>query len=526
MNLRRFIFWLIALLLVGLGLSPLVAIFAQSLVVDGRFSLELFHNLFASSQTRHLLINSLSLAGLVTLLSLLTGVPLGILLGKSDLRGRGLLTALFAIPLLIPPYVLGVAWLQLLGRQGLISRWLGGGDWQMGSHFLFSLAGCAWVLFTCYMPIIMLLTIAFIRTVNPRLEEAALLAAKWPRVLSRITVPLILPGILLGMLLTFLLSLGEFGVPLFLRINVFPVETFTQFSAYYDFGAAAAAAVPLALIALGVMAIEGLFLEKKIVHLRIGPGQSQGIRIDLGGSRKWITIVIWFFAITIVMMPLLALLRESVSIHAWQSAITQGQDSLLRSLAFAAIGASLLLILGFFTGYLIHVHGIKTWRILDTFTILLFALPSTVIGIGMIGLWNRPITNFVYASPLILIFGYIIQYWVLPSRITVAALSRIPSSMEEAAQIIGVTWIRRISGIVVPLVKRDLAVAWLVAYIFCLRDTGISMLVYPPGSDPLTVRIFTTMANGEPATIAALCVLLIICSLIPLGIIELLGGWA
>jgi iron(III) transport system permease protein len=156
---------------------------------------------------------------------------------------------------------------------------------------------------------------------------------------------------------------------------------------------------------------------------------------------------------------------------------------------------------------------------------LLFALPSTVIGIGMIGVWNRPFTNFVYATPIILILGYVIQYWVLPSRITLAALSRIPPSMEEAAQVIGVSWTKRITGIVMPLVKTDLGVAWLVAYIFCLRDMGISMLVYPPGMDPLTVRIFTLMANGEPAMIAALCVLLVVVSLVPFGLIQWVGRY-
>ena len=289
MNVRGFVFWLIAVLLVGLGLCPLVDIFAQTLFVNGRFSLDLFRNLFASAHTRHLLITSLSLAGLVTLLSLLVGLPFGILLGKSDVPGRTLLVMLFTVPLLIPPYVQAVAWFHLLGRQGWVARWLGGGDWKAGSDFLFGLGGCAWILFSCYMPILMLLTIAFIRSVNPRLEEAALLVTSWPRVLSRITLPLILPGIILGMLLIFLLTLGEFGVPLFLRVNVFPVETFTQFSAYYDFGAAAAAAVPLALIALVAMLAEGLFLEKKTVHVRIGPVESSGIRMDLGKWGKWIT---------------------------------------------------------------------------------------------------------------------------------------------------------------------------------------------------------------------------------------------
>ena len=259
------------------------------------------------------------------------------------------------------------------------------------------------------MPILMLLTIAFIRSVNPRLEEAGLLAAKWPRILSRITLPLILPGIILGMLLIFLLSLGEFGVPLFLRINVFPVETFTQFSAYYDFGAAAAAAAPLALIALMAMFAEGLFLERKTVHVRIGPGDGPGIRIGLGKVGKWLAALMWFFAFAIVIMPLLALLSESAVIQAWRTAMTQGWDSILRSIVFAAIAASLLTVLGFLTGYLIHVQGLRSWRLLDTLTILLFALPSTVIGIGMIGVWNHPLTNFVYASPIILILGYVIQ---------------------------------------------------------------------------------------------------------------------
>ena len=526
MNIRRSVFWLITVLLVVLGLSPLVDIFGQTLFIDGRFSLELFHNLFASSQTRHLLVTSISLAGLVTLLSFLVGLPLGILFGKSNVPGRRLLITLFTIPLLIPPYVLAVAWFHLLGRQGWVSRLFGGGDWKAGSDFLFSLAGCAWILFECYMPILMLLTIVFIRSVNPRLEEAALLAAKWPRVLSRITLPLILPGLLLGMLLIFLLSLGEFGVPLFLRVNVFPVETFTQFSAYYDFGAAAAAAVPLAIIALAAIFAEGVFLERKTVHVRIGQENGSGIRMETGKSRNWITALVWVFATIMVILPLLSLLRESAAIHAWQTAMTQGSDSIVRSLVFAAIAASALTVLGFLTGYLIHVQGLRTWRLLDTLTMLLFALPSTVIGIGMIGVWNRPFTNFVYASPIILILGYIIQYWFLPSRITLAALSRIPPSMEEAAQVMGIAWTKRITGIVAPLVRRDLVVAWLVAYIFCLRDTGISMLVYPPGADPLTVRIFTLMANGEPAMIAALCVSLVVISLVPFGIIQWVGSYS
>ncbi|HEU5246596.1 MAG TPA: hypothetical protein VFU09_05860, partial [Candidatus Udaeobacter sp.] len=74
----------------------------------------------------------------------------------------------------------------------------------------------------------------------------------------------------------------------------------------------------------------------------------------------------------------------------------------------------------------------------------------------------------------------------------------------------------RLGLIVLPLVKPALLSGWLIAYIFCLRDTGITMLVYPPGYDTLPVRIFTLMANGAPNLIAAACILMIAATTLPL----------
>jgi iron(III) transport system permease protein len=94
--------------------------------------------------------------------------------------------------------------------------------------------------------------------------------------------------------------------------------------------------------------------------------------------------------------------------------------------------------------------------------------------------------------------------------------------MEEAAANAGASWTRRLGFIVLPLVKHALVAGWLIAYIFCLRDTGITMLVYPPGYDTLPVRIFTLMANGAPPLIAAACVLMIAATLLPLISVALL----
>jgi iron(III) transport system permease protein len=153
--------------------------------------------------------------------------------------------------------------------------------------------------------------------------------------------------------------------------------------------------------------------------------------------------------------------------------------------------------------------------------VLLFALPSTVIGVGLMALWNRPATNFIYGTPLMILLGYLAQYTALTSRVTVAGLALLPASMEEAAASAGAGWTRRLILIVLPLVKYALLSGWLIAYIFCLRDTGITMLVYPPGYDTLPVRIFTLMANGAPDLIAAACVLMIATTVLPLVAVAL-----
>jgi iron(III) transport system permease protein len=164
------------------------------------------------------------------------------------------------------------------------------------------------------------------------------------------------------------------------------------------------------------------------------------------------------------------------------------------------------------------------WRSVDTLTVLLFALPSTVIGIGLVSVWNRPGTAFVYGTPAIILLGYMAKYAAIGSRATVSALATIPPSMEEAARLAGAGWFRRIGGIIVPLAGHGLVVVWVLGFLFSLRDLGITMMVYPPGGDTLPVRTFTLMANGSPPLIASLSVIMVAVGLASLGLAALLLG--
>lgn len=521
---KRIFLTFVVILLLVVGLLPVLSMLINSVIQNGHFSLEAYAGLLTSLHQWTLMEHSMVLSLLVTGLTVAVGVPLGILLGKTDLPFRRPFTILFVIPLLVPPYITAVSWSYLLGREGLLAHLLGTSVLDVTSHLLFGLPGCVGILFSIFLPISMLLTMISLRTVNPRLEEAARLVSGWRGVMAGITMPLILPGVMLSALLVFLLSLGEFSVPAFLRYDVFPVESFTQFSAFYNFKAATAAALPLAGVTLALLLGEAAFLRERTYQLRPSPELDRSPLIKLGAHRKRLLALVALIGFAVVIVPIAVLIIQSAGVDAYAEALNKAGASLARSLIYAVVGATLLTLMGFFTGYLIQTRALSLWRSVDSLTIFLFALPSTVIGIGLISLWNRPWTDFVYSTPLIIILGYLAKYTALTSRIAVTQLAQIPPSMEEAAQVAGAGWFRRMAFITAPLARRGLLAGWLVGYIFSLRDTGITMLVYPAGHDTLPVRIFTLMANGSPQLIAALCIVMTTATLLPAVALWLIPG--
>lgn len=507
-----------ALLFLGIGLAPLIALLVSSLNVDGAFGLDRYQSLWSSPKPWQLFGHSLLLAGLTTLTAVGLGVPLGILFGKTELPWRTPFLVLFTLPLLLPPYFLSIGWFSLLGREGWLVRFFPETDTvaKALANLLFGLPGCILTLSTVFLPLTMLITATLLQTVNPHMEEAARLYAPWPRVLFSITLPAIFPGILFVTILVFMLTLGEVTVPLYLRYAVYPTEILTQFAAFYDFDTATATAAPLALLAILLLVTEWRGQRWATPDLRPA-GTSLTIQSGLSGNTRCLAAT--GLALVLVVMPLGAL-GIYASLDDFSEAWTRGYDALLRSLLYAAIGASLLTVTGFFLGLLWRER--TYYSTLSEFAALLFLiLPGTVLGISLIRLWNTPATAWFYASPGILIVGYVIQYAALPTGIIHAALIRLPASLEQAAALSGAGWWRRLLLIVLPLSWRSLLTAWLVSYLFCLRDTGLAMLVYPPGEDTLPVRIYTLMANSRFGLVAALCTLLMVAALLPLVTVGL-----
>src|SRR5204862_3122055 len=160
------------------------------------------------------------------------------------------------------------------------------------------------------------------------LEEAARLVAGWPGVLRRVTLPLAFPGIVFSMVLVFLLATGEFSVPSFLRYPVLPVLSFTQFTASYNFGAATAAAVPLAAIAFVGVLVESAFLRDRDYRFQ---STGQTLFISLSRKRSGLVALVATLCFALVILPLSALFADAFSSAAMHEAMQRAGASVGRS---------------------------------------------------------------------------------------------------------------------------------------------------------------------------------------------------
>ena len=476
-----------------MALAPLLWMYLRSVWGEEGFSLASYEALFSNTIVWNSFGNSLFLAFWVALATSVVGTILGFLFVKSDILFVKVSMVLLLTPLLVPPYIVAFAWYAVLGHHPL----------------LFGFWGTFWVLFSVYLPIPMLMSMLFLRQIHPHLEEMASLYTDFWGIVKGVLFPLILPVFVFSFLLVFMLSFGEFSVANFLRYPVFSTVSFTEFSAFYDFDGATAATLPLVGLALVVM-----WILKKSSTTFSFKSAGRVKQYDLGVYLLPLTLLVVFLVGFIMIVPFGALIarvgRWESFVLAWDKAIVPLSHTLL----YATLGASVLLFFGFLMALMLEK---KRFLWLDGVLLFLFLVPFSVIAIGLIQLYNTPYTNFIYASPLILLFAYLAKYLFVSTKIVQAKLSQIPPSLREAAVLSGAGWFDMIRYILIGLSLESLALAWLVGFLFVLRESTMTMLLYPAGWESLSVSIFTLMANGNPEVIAGLCVIMIGMTLLPLA---------
>ena len=443
-----------------------------------------------------LLAGSVGLATAVTMLATLLGVPLGVLLGRTDVGGRGWLLAVHAFPMFVPPFLVALGWFHIVGANGYLGT-------ASTARLFFGPVGVVAVLGLTLAPIITSLTALALQNVDPSLEDAARVAAGPVRVIIRILLPTAWPAVALGLLLVFALALSELAVPMFLRVQTYPASVFARLGGIdYAPGEAVALALPLLAVTLGLLALERRLVGPRTFAV-LGLRRRERKPFHLGRWKAPVTLACAFVTM-LSLAPVLAL-----AVRAGPAGLAEMpvwiRSSLWNSLRAGGLAATAIMALGL-TGAWAFARGRTGGRLLDATLMLGFLIPGAVLGVGLIAAWNHDLTRAVYGGTAILVLGLVARYAIVGVRIMATAIAQSPRSLEEAAAVFGAGPLRQLRRIVAPLHAHGLAAAWLLSLVFCLRDLDTVVLFYPPGMEPLTVRIFTLEANGPEAVVAALAV--------------------
>lgn len=494
---------------------PLISMLASSLA-GSMVTPSTYAALLLDARQRNLLYDTTVLGLSTAALATLIGVPLGIALARIDLPWKPLVRMLLAAPMLLPPYVAALAWVSLGGGAGLLAQIVGH---DVSSTWTYSLPGAVLVLALVLYPLSMLATEVAVRRIEPRLEEAALIVTRPRDVLWHITMRLAAPSIIAAALLIFVLTISEFGVPALLRVRVFTTEVFTAFSALYDFGRAAVLALPLLLLSVAVAALAVAVAGERLVTTQRGLAAGDMALLHTWRSAGIVTAA--GVVLIALIIPLALLLREALGVRSWAVTVGGSSRAVVNSLLFAAIGATVATGVGLVLGYARARARRSISFFADLTFVALFSVPSTVIGVGLISLWNRPgPLGAVYGTEAMLLLGYLARFLPVAALGMAAAVRQVPSSHEEAAATAGAGWLRTVTHIVVPQVLVGLIAVWVVVFVLAFGELGASLLIAPPGESTLPIRIYTLMANAPPAQVAALALLQAAVILSPLVILA------
>lgn len=464
------------------------------------------------ARQRGLLLNTAFLGTGTACLATAIGAPLGLALARIALPRMALLRVALAAPALLPPYIAGLAWIYFGSSVGWMTA-LTGRD--LLSAWTYSLPAAILVLSVVFYPVSMLVTEVAMRRIDGRLEEAALMVAPPGRMLRRITLPLVAPSVVSAALMIFVLAISEFGVPGLLQVRVYTTEVFTAFAALYDFNRAIVLTLPLLLLCLIIAAVAASLLGERLIVTHRSAGTRPTQFDEWRGTATIGAIAV--VAVALV-LPVAILTGEALGARSLSVVLAGSGRAIANSLLLATIGATAVVGIAVCLGYARARAGGRLGRTSDILFVVIFAVPSTLVGVGLIGLWNRagPM-GAIYGTDSMLLLGYLARFVPIAALALAANTRYVPVSHEEASSVSGAGWIRTMWRIVLPQIRLALAASWVIVFVLAFGELGVSILVAPPGETTLPIRIYTIIANTPSSNVAALALLQTAVIFVPLA---------
>ncbi|OMQ16681.1 hypothetical protein A7K94_0200845 [Modestobacter sp. VKM Ac-2676] len=527
--------WGVLLFLLGLIVGPVATVFYGAFQsagpgMSGSFSLDAFLRVYASTDYLGSLFGTLGLALSVAALAVVLGGLAAWVLARTDVRGRGLLELGVIVPLFLSPFVGAIAWSMLAApRSGMINVNL---QWILGTDRVFvnvmTFPGVMFVMLLYYVPYAYLLISSALRNMDPSLEEASYMNGRGVVATAlRVTLPIIRPSLAAAFFFVAVLATGVFAIPSVLGTDL----GFTPLAVQVYRSTTVFPSNPPLGAAIGTMlfwfTLAGIYFYRRAIrngsrYVTVGARGTRPRVIRLGWKKVPVTGGFLLYVLLATVLPYATLVIMALTPFAITDfrEMSLGFDNFLEvastpdvlnsfgnSLWLGLLVPTAAVLLGMAVAYVVVRERGRLSGVIDYVSTIPIAVPGIVFAAGIVWLYLR---SPLYGTVGLIVIALVGVYVPHASRFASAGLIQIDKSLEEAARMSGAGKLRVIRTVTFPLVRPSLLSAWILLFVFAMREVDETVIIAGPNSRPLAVLAFSFIEAGAIRNAAVIGLLLTI----------------
>lgn len=505
----------------------------QTMLKPAQFTLGNYVEAYGSPETFELLTTSVVFALGSSVFALLLGTALAWMNERTNTPFKPVFYALSIIPLVVPGILFVVSWIMLASPKiGLVNLLLRGiFDTEYTFVDCYSLMGMIWVDGLHYAPIAFLLMTAAFRSMDPSLEEAAMMSgASTPKIATRITLRLAWPALAASALILFVRSIESFEAPALLGLPV-GIQVFTSaiYDAIHRYPSDVGLASAYALLLLLITSV-GIWLQSRISSQsnKYSTVTGKGFRprvMDLGRWRYVCAAFFFFYVLIAIALPFFILVWSSLqryysvpSLSALKNVSLRAYDTVLgypnvagavwNSFVLSVSSATVVMFLTAIICWIVLRTKIRGRWVIDNMASLPLVMPGLVLGLSIM-ICYLTIGGGIYGTLWILFIAYVTRFLPYGMRYNTTSMIQMHRELEESAAMSGASWFQAFWKIVLPLLKPGLVAGWIYVVVVSVRELSSSILLYSPGSEVVSVIIWELWQNGQYVELSAFGVMLI-----------------
>ena len=492
--------------------------------------------------------NTLFLALLTAAGTTVMGTLIALYAERGSARLRKPMNILALLPIITPPFVVGLGLILLFGRAGLVNQFL---EWAFGippTRWFYGLFGVWLAQMFAFTPIAFMIMRGVVQGISPSLEEAAqTLRASRIRTFMTVTLPLLKPGLANAFLVGFIESIADFGNPIIVggQYSVLSTDIFFAIvGAQYDQGRAASLALVLTGFALAVFFLQQKVLGRSNYTTVSGKGDA-GVamalpdtvrRLCLATAGPWLlfTVVVYVFAFIGGFVqtwgrdytPTLAHFRTAFDLQ-WgaHGLVWAGTawNSLFTTVKLAAIAAPVCAGLGLLISWLLARTQFAGQRAFEFSALLAFAIPGTVLGVSYILAFNVPPFELT-GTGLIIVLCFVFRNLPVGVRAGTASFKQLDKSLDEASTMLRAGTATTLRRVVLPLLKPALVAALVYSFVRSMTTVSAVIFLVTAENELATTYIIGRVGNGDYGVALAYCTVLIVLMSLATALIQFLVG--